>query len=312
MSVHGSVPSAVVSLVRKIEQVNIRGGNFYIDFEFVSLGRFREDESQIQRFPVEIAVRRLDGQVVIDTPIKYDKSIPEFLAGIPRTGSTANYSWAVMRKVYGQEEETFGESWDEVRHLLHDAGMEKDSYVVEWSNSGIDYIFLKMIMQQHIPSNSILLIHFWRTLLSGFSSMKLSYSYAFLYPDSSIHEHAHQASFDSLMFVEAMRALIDLAHRDDPRAEEFGTGELRIDEQTFRLQEQLEVEYDKDDQSDDGQSGKDVDSLEAQIAHEEAIEAMTDEEKELADLFLKSFGTLPSVDSIFGPTNSSSVRERDS
>lgn len=215
MSVHGSVPSAVVSLVRKIEQVNIRGGNFYIDFEFVSLGRFREDESQIQRFPVEIAVRRLEGQVVIDTPIKYDKSIPEFLAGIPRTGSTANYSWAVMRKVYGQEEETFGESWDEVRHLLHDAGMEKDSYVVEWSNSGIDYSFLKMIMQQHIPSNSILLIHFWRTLLSGFSSMKLSYSYAFLYPDSSIHEHAHQASFDSLMFVEAMRALIDLAHRDD-------------------------------------------------------------------------------------------------
>jgi DNA polymerase III epsilon subunit-like protein len=214
-----------------------------------------------------------------------------------------------MRKVYGQEEETFGKTWDEVRHLLHDAGMKKDSYIVEWSNSGIDYSFLKMIMQQHTPSNSIILIHPWRTVLPGFSSMKLSHFHPFLYPDSSIHEYAHQASSDSLMLVEAMRALIDLAHRDDPRAEEFGTGELRIDEQISQLQEQLKMEYDKDDESDDSQSGSDVDSLEAQIAHEEAMKVMTDEEKELADLFLKSFGTLPSVDSISGPTNSSSVGE---
>lgn len=97
--------------------------------------------------------------------------------------------------------------------------------------------------------------------------MKLSYFCAFLYSNSSIHEYIHQASFDSLMLVEAMRALIDLAHRDAPRAEEFGTGELRIDEQISRLQEQLEMEYDKNDKSDDSQSGKDVDSLEAQIAH---------------------------------------------
>ena len=222
----------------------------------MSLGRFREDESPTQRFPVEIAVRRLDGQVVIDTPIKYDKSIPELLAGIPRTGFTANFSSAVMKKVYEQEEETFGKTWDEVRHLLPNAGMNKDSYVVEWSNSRIDYSFLKMIMQQHTPSNSILLIHFWRTILPEFLSMKLSYFYSFLYPDSTIHEHAHQASFDSLMLVEATRALIDLGHGEDPRAEEFGTGELRIDEQISRLQEQLEIEYDKDDESDDGQSGK--------------------------------------------------------
>lgn len=99
-----------------------------------------------------------------------------------------------MRKVYGQEKETFGKTRDELRHLLHDADMETDSYVVEWSNSGIDYSFLKMIMQQHTPSNSILLIHFWRPVLPGFLSMRLNYFYAFLYPDSSIQEHAHQAN----------------------------------------------------------------------------------------------------------------------
>ena len=42
------------------------------------------------------------------------------------------------------------------------------------------------------------------------------------------------------------------------------------------------------------------------------MKAMADEEKELSDLFLKSFGTLPSVDSISGPTNSSSVGKRGS
>ena len=40
-----------------------------------------------------------------------------------------------------------------------------------------------------------------------------------------------------------------------------------IDELISRLQEQLEMEYDKDDEANDGQSGKDVESLEAQIAH---------------------------------------------
>lgn len=109
-----------------------------------------------------------------------------------------------------------------------------------------------------------------------------------------------------------MRVFIDLAHRADPRAEEFGKGELRIDEQISRLQKQLVMEYDKDEESDDGQSVKDVDSLETQIAHVEAMEAMTGGEKKFADLFLKSFGTLPSVDSISGPTNSTSVGERGS
>lgn len=44
---------------------------------------------------------------------------------------------------------------------------------------------------------------------------ELLYFYAFLYPDSTIHEQAHQASSDSLMLVEGMRALIDLAHWEE-------------------------------------------------------------------------------------------------
>ena len=45
--------------------------------------------------------------------------------------------------------------------------------------------------------------------------IELLYFYAFLYPDSSIHEQAHQASSDSLLLVEEMRALIDLAHWEE-------------------------------------------------------------------------------------------------
>lgn len=100
-----AVPSAVVSLVRKIEYVNKRGRYFYIEFEVVSLERFREAESPIQTFPIELAIR-LDGQVVIDSLSDYDKSIPKLLAGISGTVSVANFSWAIVRKVYGQEEET--------------------------------------------------------------------------------------------------------------------------------------------------------------------------------------------------------------
>lgn len=121
------VPSAVVSLVRKVEQVKIPGGDFYIDFEFVSLGRFREDEWPIRRFPVEIAVRRLDEQVIIDTLIKYDKLIPDLLAGIPRTGSTVDLSgrheeglWARrrdIRKEMGQSQASVARRRHEQRQL---------------------------------------------------------------------------------------------------------------------------------------------------------------------------------------------------
>jgi hypothetical protein len=111
-----------------------------------------------ERIPVEIAVRRLDGQVLIGTPIKYSQSIPELLVGVPRTGRAANFTWAIMRSVYGQEEETWGKTLDEVRQILLDAGMNRNSYLVEWSNSGIDYGLLKMIMEENTPSNTIPLV----------------------------------------------------------------------------------------------------------------------------------------------------------
>ena len=46
-----------------------------------------------------------------------------------------------------------------------DAGMNRNNYLVEWSNSRIDYSLLKMIMEEHSPSNSILLIPYWTAIL---------------------------------------------------------------------------------------------------------------------------------------------------
>ena len=40
----------------------------------------------------------------------------------------------------------------------------------------------------------------------------------------------------------------------------------------------------------------------------EAMEVMTNEEKELVDLFLKSLGTLPSADETSNPTSIPSIR----
>jgi hypothetical protein len=57
----------------------------------------------VERFPVEIAVLRLDRQIVNDTPINYSQSIPELLAGVPRAGAPANLTGGVMRSTYGQE-----------------------------------------------------------------------------------------------------------------------------------------------------------------------------------------------------------------
>jgi hypothetical protein len=96
--------------------------------------------------------------------------------------------------------------------------------------------------------------------------------------------------------------MIDLTHRDDTQIEDSAVDKLRTDEQILQSQEQLKREYDDDDDDDDDDDGDDdqiwdnIDSLDTQVADEEAMKAMTNEEKNLADLFQKSLGTLPSAD----------------
>jgi hypothetical protein len=56
------------------------------------------------------------------------------------------------------EEERHRGSWDEIRQTLLDVGMNRNSCLIEWSRSGIDHAFIKMITGEDTPSNSIWLI----------------------------------------------------------------------------------------------------------------------------------------------------------
>lgn len=120
-----------------------------------------------------------------------------------------------MRKVNGQGEETWGLTWEEIRQKLTDAGMNRDSFLVEWSNLRIDHRLLQKIMKDDTPSNSVMLVNHWKAILPGFSSMRLGYFHSFIYPDSTVREYSHQAGFDSLMLVDGMKAMVDLVHRDE-------------------------------------------------------------------------------------------------
>ena len=93
-----------------------------------------------------------------------------------------------------------------------------------------------LLQWYRIYNNTLLQTPFYLSLLEDRqpcilkNGTELLYFCTFLYPDPSIHEHGHQASFDSLMLVNVMSALIDPTHRDKPRADECGTGELRLDD----------------------------------------------------------------------------------
>ena len=77
------IPSAIVQLCRHIERQNTVGRVFCIDTEFASFTP-KGGERMIS-IPVEIAAYDLNGEVVIDTPIRYDQSVEELLADAPRT-----------------------------------------------------------------------------------------------------------------------------------------------------------------------------------------------------------------------------------
>jgi hypothetical protein len=102
--------------------------------------------------------------------------------------------------------------------------------------------------------------------------------------------------------------MIDLAHRDDTQVEDRVVNKLRTGEQILQLQEQLKKKYDDDDAYDDDQTWNDIDSLDIQVADKETMEAVTNEDEELVDLFHKSLGTLPSGDETSSPTSIPSVR----
>ncbi len=138
--------------------------------------------------------------------------------------------------------------------------------------------------------------------------MSLSYFHHFICPDSKFHEYAHQAGFDSFMLIDRMSTMVNIAHRDDTQVEDRVINKLRTDEQILQSKEQLKKKCDDDDDYDDDQTWDGIDSLDIQVAGKETVEAMTNEDKELVDLFHKSLGTLPSADETSSPTSIPSVR----
>lgn len=115
------------------------------------------------------------------------------------------------------------------------------------------------------------------------------------------------------MVIDRMRTMIDLTHRDDTQVEDRVVNEFCTDEQILQSQEQLKNKYDDDDDDEfgDDQTWDDIDSLDNQVADEETMEALTNEEKELVDLFQKSLGTLPSANETSSHTSIPSVRGGD-
>lgn len=167
------VPSAVVQLARYIESANRLGRVCCNGTEFAAVQI--KNGKKIILIPVELAVYDFDGEVVIDTPIKYDQSVEEFLADAPRTGPTTRFSWGVMRRIYGEGSQTRGMKIDDIRDVLLDVGMNANSDLVGWPINGIDRQIMGTIMAENIPTNSICLVNHWKRVLPGFLTMRLSY-----------------------------------------------------------------------------------------------------------------------------------------
>ena len=185
--------------------------------------------------PVEIAVVHLDGQVVIGTPTKHNQPISELLGGDP--SAKGGRTRGTMQRIYGRGEETWRMTWDDIRQTLLDAGMNRNSCLIEWSKYGIDHKFIRTIMGQDTPSNPMWLITYWRAILPGFSSMALSYFHSFIRPNSDLPQFAHQAVFDCFMLINAIKTMLDLAHRGDVEDESQYDNAPPTDEQILQSQE---------------------------------------------------------------------------
>ena len=123
------IPSAIVQLCRHIERQNTVGRVFCIDTEFARYTP--KDRERTISIPFEIAVCDFNGEVVIDTLIRYDQSIEELLADALRTGLRSKFSWNVVRRIYGRETQTSGTAIDYIRDILFNASMNSNSKLIE-------------------------------------------------------------------------------------------------------------------------------------------------------------------------------------
>ena len=279
------VPSAVVQLARYIESANRLGRVYCSDTEFATVPIKAGKNRKL--IPVELAVYDLDGEVVIDTPIKYDQSVEELLADAPRTGPTTRFSWGVMQRIYGEGPQTRGMKIDDIRDILLDAGMNANSDLVKWSINGIDRQILGTIMGENIPANSICLVNHWKRVLPGFLTMGLSYFHQFLCPNSTLHQRAHRAGPDTLMLIDTTKALIDLSNRDGDLVQSTLDHSSQNYKETLHIQEQLRKECGVDEDY-DVQSENETDLLNIRVPEKRAVKEMTDEDRELLALFQKS------------------------
>ncbi|KAH0543380.1 hypothetical protein FGG08_002336 [Glutinoglossum americanum] len=278
------IPPTIVQLCRHIEHQNAVERVFCIDTEFVRFTpKDREGEITI---PVEIAVYDLNGEVVIDTLIKYDQPVEELLAGAPHTPSEAKFSWGVAQRIYGSRSQTSGTTIDDIRDTLLNAGMNSNSSLIEWSLSRTDRRRLETIMGEHTPKTSILLPVHWRKVLRGFLSMSLSYFHQFLYPDSRLHKRAHRAGPDTLMLIDTIRALIDLSHRDKELVQSTLDNLIQTNEEILHPQKQLRRELSvNDNHSEDDDISSDNDEPDIESAAKQVVKEITDDDRELLALF---------------------------
>ena len=282
------IPSAIVQPCCHIERQNTVGRVFCVDTKFARYTP--KDGERTISIPFEIAVCDFNGELVIDTLIRYDQSIEELLADALRTGLKSKFSWNVVRRIYGRETQTSSTAIDDIRDILFNTGMNSNSDLVEWSTSGTDRPKLKMIIGEHTPKDSILLPIHWRKVLPGFLSMSLSYFNPFLYPASKLHERAHRAGPDTLMLIDTIRALVDLYHQD----EELAQSTLQINEEILHPQERLRKKRSVDDdhdKDDDVDSDDQIEMLDMESAAKQAVKEMTEDDKALLALFEECRGT---------------------
>jgi hypothetical protein len=205
-----------------------------------------------------------------------------------------------MRRICGEGSQTRWIKIDDIRDILLDAGMNANPDLVEWSINGIDRQIMGTIMGENIPTNSICLVNHWKMVLPGFLTMRLSYFHQFHCPNSTLHQRAHRAGPDTLMLIDTMRALIDLSNRDGDLVQSTLHGSSQNYEETLHTQEQLRKECGVDENY-DVQSEDETDLLDVRVPEKQAVKEMTDEDRELLDLFQKSRQIPQPVDEVTGP-----------
>lgn len=187
---------------------------FYTDTES---SHVFDEQSNKTFIPFEVAVLDHQGNIIVNTPVDYGCSVADLMRGCPQHLVSKSCAIYGLTDASGK---TCGMTPDQIRQKLRASGLNRDSILVEYSNSNWDQKALTAICREDTPQRTLPTLQLL-TSLQYRGPRDLQTLFLVAWPDSKLKALHHRALWDTCKMLMILRCLFSRGLTEEPVNAEF-------------------------------------------------------------------------------------------